>query len=256
MRLSSLLVLCVLLTANGVDAVTPGQTVTFIACPIYRDTDNGRKSGCWLADDPESGQRFDLWESSTKPMLGRKMLVEGMVVTTASPDLCGGQPLNPVRVSILEARCPETLIPAEGYPSKPSVLPKDFIKPISVPRVKHAPPYARKVFELFFDLHSDYFNYQESDTVIERAAQHAIDSQAKNVTVQGFADREGFMLHGERFAEDARLSERRQNRVKTALVGFGLSASSLRSAGSNVLAPPTTPLNYLGRRRVVITIEP
>ena len=25
---------------------------TFIACPVYRDTDAGRKSGCWLADDP------------------------------------------------------------------------------------------------------------------------------------------------------------------------------------------------------------
>ena len=36
------------------------ETVRFIACPIYRDTDAGRKSGCWLADERASGTRFDV----------------------------------------------------------------------------------------------------------------------------------------------------------------------------------------------------
>ena len=28
-----------------------GDLHTFVACPVYRDTNQGRKSGCWLATE-------------------------------------------------------------------------------------------------------------------------------------------------------------------------------------------------------------
>jgi outer membrane protein OmpA-like peptidoglycan-associated protein len=236
------------------NAFAQERSVVFSNCPIYRDTDNGRKSGCWLADDPASGLRYDLSDSSTKPMVGRKVLVEG--VQGKGADVCGGHTLNPVRVSVLEEPCPELIIPAQKYLSKPSTLPSDFIKPTSAPRDKSAPPYKRRVFELYFDLNSDYFNYQESDTVIERAAHYAMDSSAQSVSVQGFADSAGFQVNGHRFAEDAALAQQRQDKVKVALVGFGMPASVLAKAPVTAIGPPITPLSSLGRRRVVITVDP
>ncbi|MCR5872481.1 hypothetical protein LRS12_18315 [Sphingomonas sp. J344] len=65
------------------------QTVRFIACPVYRDTDNGRKSGCWLASDPATGIRYDVTAAPTKPDWNHAILVEGFVATNGG-DPCGG----------------------------------------------------------------------------------------------------------------------------------------------------------------------
>lgn len=237
--------------AQGLPA--PSAAVVFESCPVYRDTDNGRKSGCWLADDPASGQRYDVSDSSSKPWVGRRMLVEG--VPSQSTDVCGGTVLRPVRVSVLQAPCPELIIPAEGYPSKPSVLPKDFIQPTSVVRQKAAGPYDRKTFILFFDLKSDFFNYQESDTTLERAAHYAIDSNARAVHVQGFSDVQGFSLQGHAYAESAVLGDARRDKVMRALAGFGVAPAAIRR-GQIALDAPETALGLLARRRVVITVEP
>src|SRR4051812_289812 len=87
------------------------EIVRFVTCPVYRDTDAGRKSGCWLGTDGETGRRYDVTDAPFKPSVGRMMLVEGEVAGT--PDICGGIALLPVRVAVLEERCPETTIPAE-----------------------------------------------------------------------------------------------------------------------------------------------
>lgn len=47
-----------LVIALMVTAPVLGEQQRFITCPIYRDTDAGRKSGCWLVDEGVSGQRF------------------------------------------------------------------------------------------------------------------------------------------------------------------------------------------------------
>ena len=52
------------LAAQAQDA---GALVRFIACPVYRDADSGKKSGCWLVDDPASGVRYDASLSPYKP---------------------------------------------------------------------------------------------------------------------------------------------------------------------------------------------
>jgi hypothetical protein len=77
------------------------KVVSFIACPIYRDTNQGRKSGCWLADDHESGLRYDIGGGRAKPQIGHEVLVEGVIAS--SPDVCGGAVLVPVHTAVLES---------------------------------------------------------------------------------------------------------------------------------------------------------
>lgn len=86
-------------------------TVRFVACPIYRDTDAGRKSGCWLAADPATGTRYDVTAAPTKADWNHAILVEGIVAPSAG-DPCGGVVLEPARVSILEEGCTRHLIKA------------------------------------------------------------------------------------------------------------------------------------------------
>jgi len=232
------------------------NVVVFESCPIYRDTDNGRKSGCWLADDPGSGARFDVSDSSGKPWIGRRMIVEG--VESGAKNVCGGSVLNPVRISVLDAHCPEMMIPAEGYPSKPSVLPADFIKPL-VParpaREKARPPIEKKTFEVFFELNSDFINYQDSDTVTERAAHYAIDIAARSVNIQGFSDSKGFTLQGARHVEDQHLGAFRAEKIARILIGYGVSPDSINYR-MEPIAATSNPLSLTALRRVVITVSP
>ncbi|HEV7694602.1 MAG TPA: hypothetical protein VGO52_27440, partial [Hyphomonadaceae bacterium] len=67
------------MAASPANAQAPGDTVRFISCPIYRDVDAGRKSGCWLADERESGRRFDIGNAPTKPDWNHEVLVEGKI---------------------------------------------------------------------------------------------------------------------------------------------------------------------------------
>ena len=53
--------------------------VSFVACPIYRDTNDGRKSGCWLVDEPSTGVRYDVTAAPTKPDWNHAVLVEGIL---------------------------------------------------------------------------------------------------------------------------------------------------------------------------------
>ena len=72
--LTALTVGCMMSTACAA-----AELVRFVACPVYRDTDAGKKSGCWLADDPATGRRYDVSQSPTKPDWNFEVLVEGRV---------------------------------------------------------------------------------------------------------------------------------------------------------------------------------
>ena len=45
-----------LLAPISAGAAETGRLVRFVSCPVYRDADSGKKSGCWLADRRESGE--------------------------------------------------------------------------------------------------------------------------------------------------------------------------------------------------------
>jgi hypothetical protein len=222
--------------------VAAGETVRFVSCAVYRDTDAGRKSGCWLGTDGATGRRYDVTDAPFKPSVGRMMLVEGEVAGTR--DICGGAPLAPVRVAVLDEPCPEVVIPAEGYPSKPSVVPATAMAPLSVPRVLPPPPYSRQQYHV--------------EVTIEKASLYAKASKGR-VEVVGYADSEGFMASGRRMREPRQLAGARADMVREALVRLGVPAGriALRTDTHPVaLADWPAALAMSSKRRVTITVTP
>jgi outer membrane protein OmpA-like peptidoglycan-associated protein len=247
-------------------APAPGQTLSFIACPIYRDTDAGRKSGCWLADDPASGRRYDITFGPVKPQVGRAVLVEGVTTSDATDPAapCGGAVLTPVRIAVLPETCARTIIPAEGHPGRPYKSPPEQLRPMSEPRVLPPPPYDPRVFTIYFEHGRDFLIYQYAEMIIEKIALYAKASQAKQVSIEGFAASEPWTLPSPRgpwtVRESQRLAQTRAEMVAEALRRLGVPESSLRlSWQSAAAANPDLEggkLPEASKRRVVISIVP
>jgi hypothetical protein len=95
-------------------AAAPGERLSFVACPIVRDTST---VPCWLAE--YRGELYfltlqtDVSAPVNPPWLGHRVLVEG--VLSGEPDICGGRVIKPLALSVLpelDASC-NTMLPAE-----------------------------------------------------------------------------------------------------------------------------------------------
>jgi hypothetical protein len=113
-NLSNLAALLILGTACANAAPPAGTRLSFVSCPIVRDT---RSVPCWLSE--HGGDTYYLTIQSDvsalvqPPLLGHRVLVEG-VVSDKAP-ICGGVVLEPVNLSVmpeLDANC-NTMLPAE-----------------------------------------------------------------------------------------------------------------------------------------------
>ncbi len=233
-----------------------GTVISFVGCPIFRDADNGRKSGCWLADDGATGTRYDVSQGLTKPQLGKEILVEGVVAP--QDNACGGVVLLPMRASTLASSCSSTMIPAEGFPARRYVAPPNStVEPSSVPRQLPAPPFARLSTTLLFDFGSDFLNYQYSEPLLERASLHARASGAR-LRVTGFAVTRPLRVSGRALAEPLELARRRAQMVAEALRRLQVDPGRIKVTA--LAAPPAPrdagPLAEAARRRVEILIEP
>lgn len=101
--------------AAAVAAAPPAkQRLSFVACPIVRDTST---VPCWLAEYRGTlyflTLQTDVSAPVNPPWLGHKVLVEGVI--SGEPDICGGRVLKPLALSVLpelDASC-NTLLPAE-----------------------------------------------------------------------------------------------------------------------------------------------
>jgi outer membrane protein OmpA-like peptidoglycan-associated protein len=243
----------------GAAGVAPeaGATVQFVTCPIYRDTDMGRKSGCWLADDSSDRVRYDVTWAPIKPQHGKAILVEGVV--TADADTCGGVVLNPVRVSVLEGGCPETMIPAEQYPGRPSPPPVAVLAPASEPRVLPPPPYPPRDFTIYFEFGRDFLIYQHAEVVLEQIRLYAQASQARSLRIEGFAATDPVLVSRRSIAEDASLADARAAMVHEALIRLGVAKERLERAASGSPTPTDLEGGKLpesSKRRVTVTVTP
>jgi len=246
-------------------APPPGQTVSFVACPIYRDTDAGRKSGCWLADDP-NGSRFDITFGPVKPQVGRMVAVEGVTTDAATEPStpCGGAVLTPVRIAVLPESCARTIIPAEAHPGRPSKSPPELLKPAHEPRTLPPPPYDTRVFTIYFEHGRDFLIYQYAEVIIEKIVLYAKASGAKRVSIEGFAATEPWSVPSARgnwtLREPARLARRRAEMVAEALRRLGVPEDSLnvswQAAATASAELEGGKLPESSKRRVVITVTP
>lgn len=251
-----LLVLCNVATADESKTAQP-QVERFIGCPVYRDTDAGRKSGCWLVDDASTGTRYDVTGGRLKPILGQMILVEG-AVSQQDPKLCGGIILEPVSVSVLPQTCKPHMIPAEGHPGRRFALPANVMQPSSVPRVLPPPPYEPREYSILFELNSDFLVYQYSETIIESAVLYTKASKPRRVLISGYAATKPIEVSGQTIREELTIARARAEMVAEAFRRLGVPANVLKlewksDAGT---ARADDGLTDAARRRVEIRIEP
>lgn len=235
-----------------------GQAVRFIACPVYRDTDNGRKSGCWLASDPATGVRYDVTAAPTKPDWNHAILVEGFVAKDAG-DPCGGTVIEPARVSVLEAPCTRHLIRDEGYKGRKFALPARNVRPLYDKRKMPEKPFAEGRFTIPFDLGSSFFTYQISDYYLDATINYSLDVQPARIEIAGVAQTVTETVSGQAIVEDAALARIRAEKVRTALIMRGIAPDRVKIVDS--LPGPFVPAAFDGLkwpepRRVDVRIIP
>lgn len=193
-----------------------GDLVQFVSCPVYRDTDAGRKSGCWLAYDGPNGTRWDVSQSPYKPDYNFAILVEGRV-SDGGGELCGAPVLEPVRTSRLTVRCPAHMLPAEDFPGRAYSLPERNIAPLSVARDAPPGPYGPRIFYTFFEFDRDFLVYQYDDYLLDKAVTWIRAAQPRKLLVTGFAATDPVTINGKSFSEKPEMAEKRARQVALAL---------------------------------------
>ncbi len=212
----TLVTLAALALPLSAQAAETGDLVRFVSCPVYRDADSGKKSGCWLATDPGSGQRWDVSQSPYKPNWDFAVLVEGRV-SAASADPCGAPVLEPVRTSILPDPCTRHMLPAEGYKGRKFVLPPRNIQPLSVARDTPPGPYAERVFTTYFEFDRDFLVYQYDDYIIDKAVTWVRAAKPTKLVVTGFAATEPETVTGQMLAERPEVARERAESIALTL---------------------------------------
>ncbi len=230
--------LAVLLAVPGGGSfAADAPTITFVACPIYRDTNAGPKSGCWLADDPVSGKRYDVSDSPVKPDWNVAVLVEGRV-SAEPPAACGGDILNPVRVSVLRDRhCTRVMLPGEAYAGHRYKLPTRLIRPAYAPAETFPHPYTTRTFEVPFSFDSAFLNYQLGDYFMNEAVAYARATHAREVTITGWAATQPEIASGEGLRERPEIAQARVETAARWMRDLGVPAASLHLVARGDAAP-------------------
>ena len=211
--LASLLLAAPMCTVTAADSAAQ---VRFIACPVYRDTDFGKKSGCWLATDPATGIRYDVSQSPYKPDWNYAVLVEGLPLVK-SEEPCGAPVLDPVRTSRLASTCTRHMLPAEGYPGRKFVLPPRNIQPLAIARPAPDGPFTERTFTIFFEFDRDFMTYQYGDYLIDQAAHWINAARPKKVIITGYAATEAEVVSGQSIAERPEVALERAEAVAETL---------------------------------------
>jgi hypothetical protein len=234
------------------------QAVRFITCPVYRDTDNGRKSGCWLATDPATGIRYDVTAAPTKPDWNHAILVEGFVATD-SGDPCGGTVIEPATVSVMDLPCTRHLIRAEGYQGRKFALPERNVRPLYQARKRPEAPFAEGRFTIPFGYRTSFITYQLSDYYLDATINYALDVQPARIEIAGVAQTRPDSVSGREIVEDKALARTRAEVVKQALILRGIAPERIRIVGSlpgPFVAAAFDGLKWPEERRVDVRIVP
>jgi hypothetical protein len=239
-------------------AEPPQQYVSFVSCPIVRDT---KTVPCWLAD--YDGETYfltiqtDVSAPVNPPWLGHRVLVEGVVAN--EPNICGGRVLKPVTLSVLpelDGSC-NTILPAEDRfnltfepprPPGPSMGRLAFNYP-DEPKAK--PGDGPKEFLIEYDFNGlVVFRHPRALGAI---LDHARDTQAKRIDITGFRGA-SLLSNGEKLVEAADIGKRRAEQVAELLKGAGLTNIEYRVRWHDAAAKPngrTDPKS----RKVEVTVR-
>lgn len=233
------------------------EDVRFVTCPIYRDTDAGRRTGCWLVDDPATGIRYEVNESESKPDWAHGVLIEG-IVAKEQTGTCGGITLNPVRTSKLyDLDCPRHSLPAEGYSGRLPSIAMRYVAPIAVERT-FEPPFGHRTFSPTFDFDDDFIIWNHTDYGVDQAIAYIKQVGAKRVRVTGWAATEPDVVSGYTLTERPEVARERAEGVVESMRRMGISEDIIDVEYHTGAQPSDTPyadgLTQSSRRRVDIEV--
>ena len=234
------------------------EPLRFIACPVYRDVDAGRKSGCWLAEDAATGLRYDVSQSPTKPDWNHEVLVEG-AVASMQDNACGGIVLEPVRVSQLAGACTRHSLPGEGFTGRRFVLPVRNVRPMSEARKAPPQPWGDRSFHLQFEWDRSFAVYQLDDYLLDQAITYIRAVKPREIIVTGYAATSPATVSGRRIAERVDVARERAEMVGESLLRLGVPKSILtvqwRDAAEPAPIDAADGLAEASRRRVDIDVK-
>ena len=219
----------------------------FVACPIVRDT---KTQPCWLAEYEGElyylGQQGGVANDFYPPHLGHLALIEGVV---GQGRVCGGLPLQPVKVSVLRELTPacRTMLPAEDGIEAPP--------PIPAPRGP-APSWVKidgpGDVTLYFDFDNDFFSLHLTVALTD-LAKHVAQVKASRVEVTGFRASTR-LSNGQVMIERDGMGSIRARKVSDTLAGLGVPVS-LISVSAPAQAQPADGVNDPWNRRVQIMVR-
>ena len=219
----------------------------FVACPIVRDT---KTQPCWLAEYEGElyylGQQGGVADDFYPPQLGHLALVEGAV---GQGRVCGGIPLQPVKVSVLRELTPacRAMLPAEDGIEAPP--------PIPAPRGP-APSWVKVDgpgdVTLYFDFDNDFFSLHVTVALTD-LAKHVAQLEESRVEVTGFraATR---LTNGQVMTERDDMGSIRARKVADTLTGLGVPARVI-TVNAPTEAQPADGVNDPWNRRVEIRVR-
>lgn len=219
----------------------------FVACPIVRDT---KTQPCWLAEYEGElyylGQQGGVANDFYPPQLGHLALVEGAV---GQGRVCGGIPLQPVKVSVLRELTPacRTMLPAEDGIEAPPLVPAPRGPAPSWVKLDGAGDVT-----LYFDFDNDFFSLHVTVALTD-LAKHVAQGKASRVEVTGFraATR---LSNGQVMTERDGMGSIRARKVADTLAGLGVPAN-LITASAPAQAQPADGVNDPWNRRVQIVVR-
>jgi outer membrane protein OmpA-like peptidoglycan-associated protein len=242
------------LASTSVDVVSgqqqapvPSTRRHFVACPIVRDT---KTQPCWLAEYEGElyylGQQGGVANDFYPPQLSHQVLVEGAV---GQGRVCGGIPLEPVKVSVLLELTPacRTMLPAEDGIEAPP--------PIPAPRGP-APSWVKVTnpgdVTLYFDFDDDFFSLHVTIALTD-LAKHVAQVKASRVEVTGFRGATR-LSNGQMLTEREAMGTVRARKVGDTLAGLGVPAN-LIAVSAPSQAQPADGVNDPWNRRVEIRVR-
>ena len=243
----------------------PGDRLSFVACPIVRDT---RTVPCWLAE--YQGELWfltlqtDVSAPVTPPWLGHRVLVEGVVAD--EPGICGGRVIKPVTLSVLpelDAAC-NTMLPAEDRtdltfepprPPGPSRGRLAFGDPAARATIAdtNTTPAADATFTLQYEFDGKVA-FRHAQT-LQKILDTAHETRATDIEVTGFraASR---LSDGTILRERAPLGRERAEQIRDLLRGAGLDAVSYTLHWKDLSKRPDGVADAANRRVEIVLHRP
>jgi len=246
---------------------TEGSYVSFVTCPLVRDTP---ELPCWMAKEGSTLYYMGIQEGRTykntwiTPQMMHQVLVEGVV--SDGPRICGGIPLKELHASVLPEVSPQCnkMLPTEGYvspkgrPVGPDPIPAPNDTTNGLPPVLYGQEdvAARRAvtFEAVYGFGSDFLMFPMQQNRVIQAVTYAKAINAGHIHIIAYRG-SALLDNGQTMIEEPGVSAKRERNVRAILSALNIEPAIVTSVVR------TEPEHAHGRgdfhtRRIEIEVAP